>query len=469
LRKAKHLAQTIEELDKLWKPHEAQIKIGRSLFRDYIRRIFIQCGRKFGKTDIVDYFLWRWARMMPNQHCYYMAPYQKQAKEIVWASKRIQSFGPKDWIASINNTDLRIKFTNGSFIKVDGSDNYEAYRGINPHFMVYDEFKDFRPQFHQAMNPNLSVYNAPLVIIGTPPDHENQFTEIADEFKADPDSRFFSFPTSSNPYINKEWLAKEKARLIARGDEAEWLREYEGLFVKGGKRSILPMIHHLKSYTHEELVELIRKDVKALEFFVITDPGSTTCHASLFMAWNPYSKKMYLIDEIYERSQIDTSTRKIGTRIIEKVKEISQELKINIDAWTFWRDEAAAWFEVEMSDLFGPPWIFTPVAKANLKKEVGLSTIKDAMIEGAVVMSERCEKLRWEAQNYISDENGKIPKVNDHLIDCWRYGIGVIGADLNPSRQPEPDVDRGGRGYRIEDDLEEDSKDDSLMLGGFEL
>ena len=162
-----HLATGIEALHRKWTPHPAQVELGRALLSGGFLDVFGQCGRNFGKTELVGYLTWRYAFTFPRSENYYFAPYMKQAREIMWASRRIQDFGPKDWIESINNTEMRITFKNGSFIKLDGSDNVDAYRGVKPKGLtIYDEFKDFRPEFHEAYDPNRAAFNSPLLIIG---------------------------------------------------------------------------------------------------------------------------------------------------------------------------------------------------------------------------------------------------------------------------------------------------------------
>lgn len=135
--------------------------------------VFCECGRKFGKTELEAYFLWRNALTFPVAGLghYFFAPEQKQAKEIVWASGRLQTFGPQEYIEDINNSEMRIRFTNKSFIKVDGSDNFNSYRGLSDvGSSVYDEFRDFRPEFHKAYKANLAVHKAQLLIGTTPPE-----------------------------------------------------------------------------------------------------------------------------------------------------------------------------------------------------------------------------------------------------------------------------------------------------------
>ena len=165
---------TIKALHGRWTPHTGQIQVGKALFTDNCKQIFVQCGRKWGKTDLIEYILWRWAQLNPGSSCYYISPFFKQSKEIIWANQRIQNFGPREWLnpgdKGINNSELRLKFRNGSFIKLDGADNFDAHRGTEPHILVYEEFKDHNPKFHEAMDPNLAPHDAPLVVIGTPPE-----------------------------------------------------------------------------------------------------------------------------------------------------------------------------------------------------------------------------------------------------------------------------------------------------------
>jgi hypothetical protein len=444
-------AEIINALHKDWEPHNGQIPVGRALFQDKITNIFVQSGRKWGKTELILYILWRWAESHPGSSCYYISPFQKQSKEIIWANKRVQNFGPREWLlpgsSGINNTELRINFKNGSFIKCDGSDNYESYRGIEPHLIIYEEFKDFRPEFHHSMEPNLLVYNAPLVIIGTPPDHDCQYTQMAEDFKQSSTKFWYCGPTSENPYVDKQWLSNKRKELIDRGDSDEWEREYEGRYVKGGKASIFPMLKESMIKPHDRLMSELRYDLKKLNWYVIADPGTVTCFAVLFAAVNPYTKKIYLLDELYEQSQANTTVNYIGKKIIEKKAQLYQR-----GEWVQVADEAAAWFINEMSDRYDEG--FGPTKKALNDKEMGLSLIKDALLNNKLVFSDRCAKMYWEMENYIKDDKGKIPKKNDHMIDNLRYLLSEHGYSLNLVDEPKKEADdENFRGARITDDF----------------
>jgi hypothetical protein len=421
-------AQIMEDLHKDWAPHTGQIQAGRKLFVEDVRNIFIQCGRKWGKSEFCIYSLWRWALLNPGSACYYLAPQQKQAKEIIWAANRIQDFGPKKYIKKIDNTELRIRFSNGSFIKVDGSDNYESYRGITPDFVVYDEFKDFNPKFHEGMEPNRAVKNAPLVIIGTPPDRECQYTILADEYKKRSDSYWIRMDSYTNPHNTKHWLDTEKEKLMARGELDVWEREYEARFIRGGAGSIFPMINEKRHFRpHDEITKELKRDLKKLEWYCITDPGTTTCFAALFAAINPYTKKMYILDEIYEKDQSLTSVRTIYPKLDSKMGEFYPTGDIDED-WFKVYDEAAAWFATEVIHQYGTS--FFPTQKHLNKKEHGLSIIKDILLHDLVHISDRCRNLLWEMENYVKDDKGNIPKKDDHLIDCFRYLVAAANYNM---------------------------------------
>lgn len=447
--------EVILKLNERFKPHPGQIKVGKALFDQDTRHIFMQCGRNWGKTELVAYILWRWAALNPKSSCYYISPFQKQSREIIWASKRIQNMGPREWLLEgshgINNSEMRLNFTNGSFIKCDGSDNYDAYRGVKPHIVCYEEFKDFRPEWHVAMDPNLAAFNAPLLIIGTPPETENQFTSLAEEYRRTKGKAFYTGPSWENTYLDREWLSKKKQELYARGEGDVWEREYGGRFIRGGASTVFPMLNKAThQLPHGALMDRISRDRPKLEWFCIADPGTTTCFAVLFMAVNPFKKEVYFLDEIYETSQKNTSVNEIGPRILQIEDELWEK-----DQFRHVYDEAASWFANEALDRFGVFW--EPTKKATNNKEHGLSLIKDALLQGRAYFSTNCQKLWWEMQNYAKDSSGKVPKKNDHLIDCARYGLTAAGFGLNMEDEPPMrDKDEMPRAYSLQKDIDAD-------------
>ena len=129
------LAQTLKDLHARFTPHKGQIAPIRDIFELYKLMVQLDCGRKYGKTEIDLYVLTRWALTKPGEY-YLIGPFAKQQAEIVWHNRRLPNFPPPQYVKKAYDSDYRLVFTNGSFIKVDGSDNHQAYRGVNPHGMV---------------------------------------------------------------------------------------------------------------------------------------------------------------------------------------------------------------------------------------------------------------------------------------------------------------------------------------------
>jgi hypothetical protein len=411
-----------KDLHSKWKPHEGQKAIISELVAGK-QHLFIQCGRKFGKSELVIYLLWRYALLNPGSACYYLAPFMKQAKEIIWASRRIQGFCNEEYIESIDNTELRIRFKNGSFIKVDGSDNFEAYRGITPNFVVYDEFKDFRPEFHEAMAPNLAAKNAPLVIIGTPPKprarNYKQYINIAEEFRQDVSSFWIERTSYDNPHISKEWLDKERDRLIARGDKNVWELEYLAKIVGGGRNSIFPMFN---KETHvKDLGVLFKKqskrDLGMWDFYIVARPSATTCFAALLCAIHKYNKSIKILSEIYEEDKGSLSSQKIGIRLAKTRAAVS-----NTNHWTLACTEDGKWFSDEMLTLFDV--YFSPV---KTKGEEGISALKEIFDRKLLQIDSSCTKLIWEIENYVLDDRNNLPKEYNYAIECLKVLISTAG------------------------------------------
>lgn len=451
-----HEAQIIKDLHTAWMPHEGQIKVGKSLFYEGKQFIFTECGRKWGKTEFVCYALYRLALTTPLASCYFIAPFQKQAKELIWANGRIQHFLPPEiaqhYVNSINNTEMRITFKNGSFIKLDGADNHEAYRGINPHAVAYDEFKDHDPRFHEGMEPNLAPYRAPCIFIGTPPESDdNHFVTIADSVKDDlEDGAYFNMPSWTNPHIDKKWLKKTKERLMKRGELDVWMREYEAQRVKGGKNAIFPMFDDEKHiFEYKTKLKEIRRSYKDWDFLCSCDPATSSVFGVLFTAIHKYSRKVFHLKELYVDSTRETSARNMWA----KIEPVLHEIHPIIEEWTLVYDEAAKWFENEIMDLTEGDIYFQPTQKKSNKKDDGLSLIKDQMAFGFWFMSNECKKTRWEIVNYIKDEKSRIPKENDHNIDNMRYINAANYYTAIPSGKPDETRDPR-RFYTMADDYD---------------
>lgn len=467
---AQYLATVLHDLHDVWKPHQGQVEVGRSIFYQNKRRVFMRCGRKFGKSEFSIYTLYRWALTTPNGQFYYVAPFYNQAAELLWKPQRLQNFMGKHahkYVAEVHETDRRITLKNGSFIKLVGSDNYEAGRGLNPDGAVIDEFKDIDYRFYTGFEPNLLAKKAPILIVGTPPDtFDHFFVRTEEDFKLDPRGAYFKKPTYTNPYIDKEELDLERKAAEAKGELPKFMREIMAEIVPGGALSIFPMfkspmVDAAGKFTGETLhvkissviEQRIQSRPKDYSFYCAFDPGSSICFGVLFMAVNKYTKQVYILDEIYEKNRNLTTGKLIYPRAEAIMKRYAP-----VDKWQKVYDYAASWFQVEVNNEFGVNLM--PCTKDVNKKDVALSVIKDFMLakqedgESLFIVSDRCEKFIWEVSNYATDEEGRIPKMNDHLLDALRYNFNSAGLHTVPKERRSRPEDI--RSWSREDYLDEE-------------
>lgn len=455
-------ASALSAYNKIFLPHEGQKEVGQALFSQKYKTIFVNCGRKWGKTECGVALCWLWALMYPNSEIYYLVGTQKLAKELVWANRRMQTCCTSDKpdlihkfndslskvIESINNTEMRIRFKNGSFIKVDGSDDFNNQRGWKPDLVIADEYRDFRREWFETMSPNLNVKpNATMLILTTPPSSAGHVLDLMKYCEngsisiGDPKYTYMSQPSNKNDRIPNhiEKIESEKARLMAKGEYDVFCREYLAEFVVGGSCAILPMITKKLIESHDKIVNEIKGDLHKLEWFVVFDPGNITCFGILFAAINPYTSEIYILDSIKETQTSQTFTSKIWPR----TQEIMQELYPDSDSddWSFICDSHPPSFRAEMSDRYGIH--MQHPNKKVVDREECLSQIKDLAITKKLRFSEKAMPLIIECEGYIRNDRGQIPKKDDHLIDCLRYLIMESGYTYTPKEREvaeDPDV-----------------------------
>lgn len=411
--------------------HPGQIQIAKDYFIHGKRIIQSQWGRNGGKTEGLLFIATVACLLNDNFICYIITPERKQGKEIYWASKRLQNYPPPQYVDCSRDTEIRLVFKNGSFICVDGCENYNAHRGLKPNLVLYDEFQNHNKEFHlEVMAPNLLGKDAALLIFGTPPKQRSayyvEFREtLLKQMKLGDDSRgYYEFPTEINPAVDKAELQKVRKELIESGNEVIWQREYEGKLAFGGEDIVFPKWDpqvHCRS--HKVVMSYLGNDAPKLKWYTICDPGTSTCFAVLFVAYNPYTQQIFILDEIYEKDRKRTDTKQIFDRIRKKESEL-YPLGQQTD-WTRIYDEAAAWFQREVVANYKHQYSkinMMPSKKNFSDEETDISRIKMLMYQpNALLVSDRCYWLRWEIESFITDEDGQYSDRNNHLIDCLKY------------------------------------------------
>jgi len=445
--------QVMYDLNSRWPLYPAQALAPKAIFGDSKRLIFMQCGRKFGKTTVALYLLVRFALTRPNAACYWFAPKAKQAREIIWASQRLQRFVPAKYIrGKPRETEMRVTYANGSFIKLDGSDEYEQYRGVEPDIAVCDEFKDFDHRFLTGFEPNLGPRQAPLVILGTPPRNtvtpsELQFMQRAEEARSRSDGVFIQAPSWERK--DPAWIEELKKiyfvfeNRFKQGDEDalhEWRCEYGAEFVPGGPGSIFPMFSREKhTRARADILSTLRHKMHDLDFWCVADPGTKHAFGVLFIALDKYDGRFYVLAEIKEKDQTENTTHKIYSRILRTIAEIYPYPNI----WNFVYDEAALWFKAHVQSSSLEDYGWRPTRKAKMRSSSDevkpyLSILKDCFHQKRIIIASECEEFISEVLSYKKDEEGKIPKGNDDLLDPMRYFLAESSFQFVPEEKELP-------------------------------
>lgn len=474
----------------VWMPHSGQIEIAQAFFIDWMTGVFMRCGRKFGKTEFAIYCMYLFGKLFPNAECYYVADEKDHARDICWDNRRLPEFFTsfkirpdetqeqfarrrefgrrlqKEWVVKTNESEMLVRLDNGSMLKVDGAKNWKKADGLSPVFLVYDEFKNHDPRYDRAARPNLMTHNGRILIIGTPPDNEdNYYCETEIEFQNKPNHKYFKRPSWMNPHVyggpDCPKLKAERDALERKGELHVYLREYECEIVPDSSRQIFPMFDAPKKdfgseryiprtnhfIPHDELVGIVNVRHKDWDWYCCFDAGSALAFGVLLVAINRNTKQIAVLDEVYETEQMRTTTQ----TVYPQAKQKMIELHAFEDDWYQIYDNAALWFANEVAAQYEEA--LTPCTKDMKKKEAKLAMIKDVMLEPDLLfVSDRCQKFVWEIVNYAKHETtGKIPKENDHLIDCFRY---ILNESFYDTLFNEYKIKKSGRRFETpESDL----------------
>lgn len=157
---------------------------------------------------------------------FYCLPEFTHARRVIWEGmlydgRRFISLIPSEFVASRNESQMKIELVNGSIIQLVGSDQYDRLVGTNPKGVVFSEYSITHPMAWQYLRPILAANGGWAIFNGTPRG-KNHFYEMLQKAKQDP-TWFWSVDTADTTgVLSEEILAKEKKEM----NKDMYLQEY---------------------------------------------------------------------------------------------------------------------------------------------------------------------------------------------------------------------------------------------------
>lgn len=162
----------------------------------------------------------------------FIAPTYTMAKSISW-DYLLHYSQPIPGIKPLVS-ELSVTYPNGGQVRLYGADNPDSLRGQYFDGVVYDEFGLQPPKIHsEVIRPALSDRQGWALFMGTPAG-KNQFYEVVQQAKADPEWFFAQFKASETGIIPAHELAAARKDMTAD----EYAQEYECSFEASVKGAI---------------------------------------------------------------------------------------------------------------------------------------------------------------------------------------------------------------------------------------
>jgi hypothetical protein len=114
-------------------------------------------------------------------------------------------------------------------------------------------------------------------------------------------------------------------------------------------------------------------------------------------------------------------------------------------------DSAARWLRNELNEI-EQEWWLAPCDKSNgLQGEI--SVWRGVLAHGHFIWTDAVPKMRWEMENYILDEKGRLPDKDDHAWQAGVYSLIAMGFDFTERLEQRTIQKEEPRFFRMEDEI----------------
>ena len=178
--------------------------------------------RRAGKSVLSIAYLIYKALKVPNKDLGYLGPYLNQTKSIAWSY--LKKFAEQIPGVTINNSDLIVKFTNGSTIRLFGWDNPDALRWLNLSTIVIDEYDDINPELYwKIIFPQINFHGEDwqTIFLWTPKGKANLY-DLYTKAQKDDRRNTLLLNVEDSETLSAELIEEAKEQL----DLSQFMQEY---------------------------------------------------------------------------------------------------------------------------------------------------------------------------------------------------------------------------------------------------
>ena len=211
--KASEECLPLATLPRDWKPRPYQQRVWNYLKHGGRHAILIW-HRRSGKDDVALHWAAYASQLRPCE-IWHMLPEASQARKAIWDSvdantgrRRIYQAFPSDIVDSINESEMKIRFKNGSLWRVVGSDNYDSLVGSSPVGIIYSEWALANPASRAFFRP-IILQNKGWELFITTPRGANHAFKTYEGFRDDPDGFAEILTANDTQVFTSDELLKE--------------------------------------------------------------------------------------------------------------------------------------------------------------------------------------------------------------------------------------------------------------------
>ena len=189
----------------------------------------VSAGRRSGKSVLGVDDLTEGAVTIPGSVNWYVGPTYGAAKDIAWSifKSNIEPFREFGLIEKLVESDLLIRWTNGSIIHMKGGDKPDSLRGVRLDRLVIDEYSIMKREiWDEVLQPATSDKKAPVLFTFTPKGYNHAYELFQMETKNPADWKSKHVKTSEAGTISPEEIERARRDM----DPRVFRQEYEASF-----------------------------------------------------------------------------------------------------------------------------------------------------------------------------------------------------------------------------------------------